>query len=204
MIPGTRTPDRWNADFQFNWDSIRSVWLNRIEFVRSLVGRVDLVIEKSPMLSVRASQLRQVFPESFFVILNRDPFASCSSFFHRYKDSSLDTQARAKQFETLASKWVERSKKLREAAETFGTATIRYEDFCDNPEACVSSLASCIPELASVDTKKPVKVKDYPEQGIQNQNPRQLAWLKDPDAGAIREVLSQEKNLLEYFGYALH
>lgn len=94
LIPGTKSLERWNPDFKFNWESVRSVWLNKIEHLQSLVGTIDLVVEKSPILSVRSSELKSNFPDDYFLVLNRNPYASCSSFFHRYNDTSKATEAR--------------------------------------------------------------------------------------------------------------
>jgi hypothetical protein len=46
-------------------------------------------------------------------------------------------------------------------------------------------------------------VKDYPMQGIANQNQRQIALLSDEEIAAITEVLAPQPELLDYFSYEL-
>jgi hypothetical protein len=54
-----------------------------------------------------------------------------------------------------------------------------------------------------VSCSQPIGVKDYPEQGISNQNPRQLGLLTGDDIDIISVVLGEHVELLEFFGYPL-
>ena len=78
--------DRWDREKVVTWESVRSVWLERAELIKSLVQDVDLIIEKSPPNLVRIDQLIAHFPNHSLVAFNRNPYAICSSIFYRNHD----------------------------------------------------------------------------------------------------------------------
>ena len=61
LIPGLRE-DRWNAEKEVDWQSVRSTWLQRVMLVKSLVQGVDVVIEQSPPNMVRMDGMLATFP----------------------------------------------------------------------------------------------------------------------------------------------
>lgn len=201
LVPGMRE-DRWNPDKFIDWESVRSVWLQRVALVRSLVQDIDVVIEKSPPNLVRVDGLKKTFPNHSLMAFNRNPFASCSSILHRRSDIAGKTvPERIKLLRNLASKWLERSHWVRMWAQRDDVIDTTYEAFCADPAGVIERLAVNAPALKTVDVDKPVKVKDYEKQKLQNQNARQIGNLSDEEIEAISKVLSRDGDLVRFFGY---
>ena len=55
----------------------------------------------------------------------------------------------------------------------------------------------------TIDVHAQVKVKDYPMQGIANQNRRQIDLLSDEELMAISHVLATDLELLDFFSYEI-
>ncbi len=201
LVPGMRE-DRWNPDKFIDWESVRSVWLQRVSLVRSLVQDIDVVIEKSPPNLVRVGGIIKTFPNHSLVTFNRNPFASCSSIIHRRSDIATKTAPeRIRLLQNLAAKWLERSRWVKKWAEKDDVVDMTYEAFCANPSGLVERLATKVPALKSVDVDKPVKVKDYKKQKLQNQNARQIGNLSSDEIDAIAKVLAADRELVRFFDY---
>jgi hypothetical protein len=97
----------------------------------------------------------------------------------------------------------DRSEYFRKAISDLDLLYFSYETFCSHPEKCLARVMKICPELVSVSCSQPIGVKDYPEQGISNQNPRQLGLLTGDDIDIISVVLGEHVELLEFFGYPL-
>jgi hypothetical protein len=167
-------------------------------------GPYNVVIEKSPPHMVRIAQLMTAFPGAACFAFNRDPYASCASILYRlHASDTLDREVRLGTLSGIAADWLARSDYLRRAIEDMGLLYFSYETFCARPAACVDRVLKICPELESVDCSAPIAVKDYPVQGISDQNPRQIGLLDRRDLDAVSAVLEGRRELLEYFSYTL-
>lgn len=202
LIPGMCTADRWDAGKYIDWESVRSVWLHRVQFVRELVQDVDLVIEKSPPNLVRTGKLIETFPNHTLLAFNRNPFAYCSSLVYRdYQPVSMTPDERVDTFRRVAEGWLTRSIWIRKWIDELDIVHFTYEEFCRNPASCVARISRQAPVFQGVNVDKPIKVKDYRVQRIENQNVRQLARLKPEEISCIADVLRTNVDIVEYFGY---
>ncbi|MEO1348086.1 MAG: sulfotransferase, partial [Cyanobacteria bacterium J06635_15] len=200
---GMCADDRWNSDKKIDWDSVRAVWLKKFQVTNTLVQNIDFIIEKSPPNIVRLDQLIKVFPKYTLIAFNRDPFANCSSrLFRHYKPAAMGQEERLKLIKTLASKWVFRSRWVRQWMTQMPVISFTYEDFCASPEGCLSQLTDKIPQFKTIDVNKQIKVKDYQKQVIKNQNEQQISKLTLEDIDAISEVLITDSELVRFFGYS--
>lgn len=202
LVPSLRQANRWNPEKNVDWETVRRIWLSRVQFVEELVGKREIIIEKSPPNLVLTQQLLQAFPNHKVVVFNRNPYALCASVLYRVHPASLNSeQKRLVILERNAKAWIFRSRLLKEHIERYSPVTFTYEDFCRDPDGRVKEVVARVPELRGVDTTREIKVKDYRPQKIANQNPRQIENLLPAEKKAIAEILSSEEELLRFFGY---
>lgn len=202
LIPALTSDDRWDPDKYVDYESVKSVWLHRFQFLRAHVGSIDVVIEKSPASIVRMSHLATLFSSRSFLANNRHPLAQCASAVHREREAPrLRAPDRCELFRHQARLWVQQSMVVRDLVRQFDIPLLTYEQFCKNPARLIEVLE--LPEgvAETIDTNATVKVKDYRPQKIINQNERQIALLEENDRQAITGVLADHQDLLEFFGY---
>jgi hypothetical protein len=202
LIPGMCETDRWDPKKMINWESVRSVWLDRIENIQLLVQNVELIIEKSPPNLVRIDQLIKIFPNHSLVAFNRNPYANCSSILYRkHYPQNKSEKENIKIVSRLADKWLFRSRWIKKWIDEMQLTYITYEEFCAEPTTCVSKLAANLPALKTVDINKSIKVKGYKMQKIVNFNEVQISKLKQKEIDAISGVLTADIKLVSFFGY---
>lgn len=204
LVPGMCEPDRWEPQKHIDWESVHATWLAKYELIHYHVETINLVIEKSPPNLVRVRQLREHFPNSCFFAFNRNPYAHCSSFLHReYSERRRSSDRRGDTVRRLANDWLVRSRYLRDAVLEFGIQHFTYERFCEDPSDCVARLVAVCPELSGVDVHASVLVKDYGQQGLVDQNPKNIAQLTPDDIVGISSVLRTDEDLVKFFGYGI-
>ncbi len=201
LVPGMRDDARWDPAKVIHWDSVRATWLHRIQTLRANV-QVDFVIEKSPPHMVRLEQLLRVFPNHSLMAFNRDPFANCASILYRHHEPQNKTKPeRIRILEDLAREWLFRSGWVRKWIQEKNVVYFSYEQFCADPEGCVSLLTPQIPALQTVQVNKAIKIKDYQRQKLENHNARQFGNLNPREIYAISEQLKADSALVSFFGY---
>jgi len=202
LIPGMCETDRWDREKTINWESVRSIWLKRIELIKALDRNVELVIEKSPPNLVRIDKLIKVFPNHSLMAFNRNPYANCSSILYRHHDpKNKREKERIKIVSRIADKWLFRSGWIKKWIDEWDLTYFTYEQFCTEPEACVSKLAVNLSALQTVDVNTNIKVKDYKIQAIANFNAEQISKLSQKEVDAISNVLTKDPKLVSFFDY---
>lgn len=202
LVPGMCQADRWNPDKYIDWKSVKAVWSSRIRFIEEHVGRVNVVIEKSPPNLVRTDRLLETFPKHKIVAFNRNPYASCASILYRvHNGREISKDERIEIIRKLAAAWAFRSEWLKKQIDTYSPIHFTYENFCNDTEGMVKRITDHVPELIGIDTTRAIKVKDYQLQGISNQNERQIGNLSESERAVIGEALSPHEDLLQFFGY---
>ncbi len=204
LVPGLCSEDRWDPDKEVDYSSVKAVWLNRYQRVKSKHPDVDVVIEKSPPNMMRIADISRQFDRVSFLANNRDPYANCSSRLFRYHDvDKITSLSRQEILRELARDWMARSRRIREFVEDEGIPVLTYERFCESPSLLLDmlSLPEGVAETISLNAN--VKVKDYELQPIINQNQRQISNLTAADIDCLSSVLNADRDLLGYFDYAL-
>ncbi|MGE9270711.1 MAG: sulfotransferase [Verrucomicrobiales bacterium] len=202
LVPGLCADDRWDPRKAIHWDSVRSVWLNQVQFVEELVGPIELVIEKSPPNLARSAQLLEHFPRHEIMVFNRNPYANCSSILYRqYPAEDQSEKERISILTDLANQWVERTQYAKAIIDEHDPLAFTYEEFCADVASTIHRVVTRIPSLRGIDPHRKVLVKDYAPQKISNQNQRQISRLTDRELAAIGEQLQSHENLLKDFGY---
>ncbi|MEO0949175.1 MAG: sulfotransferase [Cyanobacteria bacterium J06641_5] len=202
LVPGLGKLDRWDPKKYINWDSVEIVWRNKIRMVEELVGRVDIVIEKSPPHMIRSEALMKRFPQNDLIVFNRNPYANCASILHRNYSPQKKTEAeRIQNLQQLASDWAFRAAWAKRNIDTYNCLNFTYEEFSNDIESTMKMTIDRIPSLTGVRSDLTIKVKDYPPQKISNQNSRQIGKLSMREREAIGLTLRKHEELLNFFGY---
>jgi hypothetical protein len=204
LVPGLGSDQRWDADMFVDYASVQAIWLQRWQQLQAADPALRVVVEKSPPNMVRLDALTALFNEVSFLANNRDPYANCASILYRMHDGGqLATAQRVQQLRILAGHWILRSARIRELVSRLSIPLLTYEQFCDEPASIIGKLSLPAGVAESIDVQARVQVKDYPMQGIANQNQRQIALLSDEEIAAITGVLAPQQELLDYFSYEL-
>lgn len=204
LVPGLCEKDRWNPDKEVDYESVKSVWLSKYQDVTETSDDADVVIEKSPPNMMRMEELAKHFKSYSFLANNRNPYANCSSILYRnFPVDRLDSVDRLQIVEKLAAAWLKRSRRIRQLVSRFEIPLITYEAFCRSPYLLLSKLHLPTGVAETINPEAEVKVKDYRAQKIIDQNERQIDRLTAEERRLIGNVLSEEKDLLEFFNYEI-
>jgi len=204
LVPGLCERDRWDGNKEVDYESVRAVWLNAWQRAAQVDPRLDVLIEKSPPNMVRLDALTALFPRHSLLANIRNPYANCASILYRnHPAAQLGTAQRQSILQGLAGEWQQRAARIRELVCRQGIPVLTYEAFCEAPASMLAKLALPPGVAETIDVQAPVKVKDYPLQGIADQNRRQLGLLSGAELGAISRVLETDPGLLEFFAYAI-
>jgi hypothetical protein len=204
LVPGLCADARWDAGMPVDYASVQATWLARWQQLHTADPALRVVVEKSPPNMVRLEALAALFNEVSLLANNRDPYANCASILYRmHNGAQLSAAQREQQLRTLATHWLLRSARIRELVSRLDIPLLTYEQFCDAPASILGKLNLPPGVAETIDVQSQVRVKDYPMQGIANQNQRQIALLGDGEIAAISEVLAPQQELLDYFSYEL-
>ena len=204
LVPGLCDADRWDPGKSIDLTSIRRTWLARYQELRRDQPSIEIVIEKSPPNMMRFDALARSFPDHSGLVFNRDPFASCASVFHHHhRARALTLQERRDTFGMIASKWVDRSRQLRELIDRRSLPFLNYERFCESPSVLRPLLDLPDGVVESIDFGATVAVKGGAARPIANQNAERLVDLDPVDLEHLAGCLAPHQALLESFGYAL-
>lgn len=204
LVPGLNGKNRWDPAMEVDYESVKAVWLKQFEFLRACAGNVDVVIEKSPASLPRFDRIRALFDDTSVIASNRNPYANICSKGYRYANFANRPPAeRAERVAILARKWQDQSRMIAGVIDRHNCPLVTYETFCADPARLIAALALPAGVAETIDTGASVLVKDYADQGVVNQNPKQIALLSAEEKAVIREVLATDMPLLERFGYGL-
>ncbi len=205
LIPGLCDPSRWDPNMEIDYESVKAVWLRTYQDNKSPDSDINVIIEKSPPNMMRIKHLSTLFPKPSFLANNRHPYACCSSTLYHDNDAeSMTSNQRKRALGDIAEKWLARSDRIRQLVLDMNIPLITYEQFCRSPSALGEKLN--LPEgvIDSVTYNAPIRVKDYPLQGIVNQNNRQIAWLHSGEKELLCGIFAHREELLAFFGYYLN
>lgn len=202
LIPGLCEEDRWSPGKEIYYDSIKAVWLDRFQKVQQLTQTIDTVIEKSPPNMMRMERLISNFSDCSCLAINRNPYANCASKIYRYHDAkNRDSNSRRILLTRATQNWLVHSSKIRELVVKLNVPLITYEAFCDDPASVLNKLTLPDGVESTIDFNSKVKVKDYKIQTISNQNELQISKLSVEEIGHISSILTENCELIEFFGY---
>jgi hypothetical protein len=205
-IPGKMTPKCrriWSeqaatleSESLYQWSKIKRRWKEhwaRNPKFETASPRVFL--EKSPPNIFRAAMLQKNFPNSFFILMQRNPYAVAEGIRRR---ASLS-------IERCIRHWIRCAQQQMRNEQMLGKAIkLNYEDLSEQPDSSRQAVITFIPEFYDLDIRKDVAVHSldgHIRQPIVNYNQKQIALLSAEDLAIINRQLEKVPEIMAHFGY---
>lgn len=180
----------WDSNQTFDWEQISRVWHSYWDASKTVL------LEKSPPHLCRSAELVKHFEPAYFILLLRDPYATCETLHRR---NALSYTKAAERWVN----WLEMHLACRAALQNL--TLVYYESLADKPDETVAQLARWMPELADVDPDTKVtahSVHGVQERTLTNLNADKLDRLSERDRAAVSSVLEHHRGLIEQTPYA--
>ncbi len=181
---------QWDEDLPIDWEFVKREWRKYWDV------RKEILLEKSPPNLLRARAIEATFKPAYFLIFVRDPYPHCESFIRKNKF----TPRQAAEFVVRTLKIQERNLK-----ELDRTLLVHYETLVQNPQAFKRQLTAFLIELSDIETGGIFHAHNYYKkpQILKNFNQEKVDRLSSEVIVEINEVLSQNEQLLQFFGYSI-
>jgi hypothetical protein len=205
-IPGRMTPRCrriWSEqaailsnELHYQWPQIQVRWHQ--EWARNpkfATANPRVFLEKSPPNIFRASMLQRHFPDSYFVLMQRNPYAVAEGIRRRAKLS----------LERCIQHWIRCARQQTRNEKTIKRAIkLNYEELSAQPEDCRQRIIRFMPDLSDLDVRKDVEVHSLDgriRQPIVNYNQKQIALLSPEDVAEINRHLDEVPDIMSHFSY---
>jgi hypothetical protein len=205
-IPGKITPQCrriWSEqaavfedESRYDWPKIKRRW--RMQWSRNPkfgTANPRVFLEKSPPNVYRAAMLLKHFENSFFILMQRNPYAVAEGIRRRAR---LSIERCIEHWIRCAQKQMKNERTLQQAIQ------LSYEELSEQPELSQQRLIELVPELKDLDIRKDVVAQTLEgqiRQPIVNYNPKQIALLSSTDISAINSHLDKVPEVMAHFGY---
>jgi len=199
MAPSVKSIMRtnpWNSDSEFDWDYIKSEW----DDLAAKSGK-NFFIEASPPNIMRVSNILKVFPSCIYVFSISSPYSYIASHSFNYNPEKLSLR---EMIQKATCAWIKKAnvQKLNMNTFTSNSNILTYEDFCVNPELLLKKLQISNQDIN--DDGLQLKGKNNTHfSKIVDMLPKHLSFLGASGILQVNEILSQETELLGFFGYKL-
>jgi Sulfotransferase family len=181
---------------RYQWPLIKERW--RQEWARNPkfhTATPRVLLEKSPPNVYRASMLQKHFENSFFILMQRNPYAVAEGIRRRAKLP----------IERCIQHWIRcAQQQMRNEKVLHRTIKLKYEELSECPEICRQRIVGVLPELKDLDIGQDVAVHSVEgrvRQTIVNFNRKQIALLSEQDLAEINRHLDQVPEVMGHFGY---
>ena len=199
MVPSVKSIMRnnpWDSDSNFDWDYIKSEW-DRL----ALKKQKALFIEASPPNIIRVSSILKNFPNCKFAFSISSPYSYIAS--HCF-NANPDKLPLLEIIEIASKEWIKKATVQVSNINTFSSDSsfMTYEDFCVNPECLLEKLQISNQDLDNSDIQLTGK-QNTKYSMIMDMLPKHLSFLGVTGINQVNQLLSQEIELLKFFGYKL-
>lgn len=188
-------PDRWDPAKPMPWDQIRRVFESHWDMTR------PVLVEKGPANQLRTREIEAAFAGASFVIMMRDPYAWCESMDRRGRRRGAAGLAMGEH----ARRWLLHARILREEMDRLARVLrFSYEELCDDTATVIDKLLGFVPEIGALDPARDFDVHSTfgkRHNPITNANQTALVRLEAAQLGEITDALSEDPELVAYFGY---
>ena len=177
--------DRWNPTKKIPWAMVKKKWEDEWN-----IGK-PVLLEKSPPHLIRVQEIEKRFPNCFFVILVRNPYAFCEGERRRFDDT----------YYNIARFWVACCKyQLDNIKNIKNNIYFTYEELTDHPHEVCDKIINFVPEIKELDITKTLIVKEKSIQ-LTNLNEQQISRLSSADIWEINQVLQNYPDIMNFFRY---
>ena len=197
FLPSVRNIMReghWDEDKKMPWEYIKEQWRKEWDLGKSVF------LEKSPPNIMRALEIEKYFRPSYFISINRNPYAFCEGYSRR----------RNKSCEIAIRWWVRFSEyQIRNITALKRNLFFKYEELMDNKENIAKKLNAFMPELNDIDINGTYKTRTARNDNIVNNpilpdlNAEKIKRLRKKDIEVINKVLKENVKTLKFFNYEL-
>lgn len=184
----------WDEAKTMPWEYIKKQWMKEWDLTK------PILLEKSPPNIMRAFEIEKCFKPSFFISINRNPYAFCEGWSRRRKTSC----------EIAVRWWVRFSKyQIRNINGLNYNRFFKYEDLIENTENISKQLSDFMPELSDINIYGRYKTKTVRTDKIVDNpimldlNVEKIRRLKKEDIEVITKVLKENLETLRFFNYEL-
>ena len=190
-----------------NWPLTRKAW-----YFQAVASdpNASVFVCRSQMHLLQVGQLAAAFANARFLFMVRNPYAVCEGICRRYRTrlthlyeqgfvrAGRSLERMAAEHVVTCMAWQRRNIDAQRGSGAFFT----YEAMCESPRQVARRISSLVPELAGVELRQRLAVKDYHEW-LTDMNPRQLANLTSEQIATFNQVFQPRRELLRHFGYDL-
>ena len=182
---------RWDETFDFDWKLIKNEWRKYWQLDR------PLLLEKSPPNILRAESIEKIFSPSYFIILYRNPYAHIVSLMMR-KNNYEASQAAEDVIKFL-------SYQKKNILTLKNMIHFSYEQLTDDPYSVYKLMKEMLPQLSDIDLEKDFTAHNHlnKKMKITNLNERNISSIKESQLKQINSVLTEKKDILDFFKYKL-
>jgi Sulfotransferase family len=183
-------------EMRYNWSRIKERW--RQEWERNPkfhTASPCVFLEKSPPNIYRASMLQNYFENSFFILMQRNPYAVAEGIRRR---AELPIGRCIQHWIRCAQQQMRNERMLHSAIK------VNYEELSESPEISRQRIIGLLPELSDLDIRQDVAIHSVDgrvRQAITNYNQKQIALLSRQDLLEINRHLGQVPEVMAHFGY---
>lgn len=195
---------QWIAEYRdpsrMDWSKTRRAWYAQ---ATASDARARVFVEKSPPFLVLGDQLRTAFRNARFIMMVRDPLATCEGII---RARSRTATRSGEDIRTLAAQHVihcfeQQSRNLKDLA---GQCTLfTYEKLCEDPSGCAEQVRALLPQLNDLDFDIRLRIKGKYDERLRNMNDEQIARLGSADRTFIEGIFKTRRELFAEFGYRL-
>lgn len=194
----------WDTSVERPWPRIRERWEELWDPDK------PVRLEKSPPNISRAEVLEREFAPAAFLLLVRDPYATCEGLERRRgnppMDAVDDTWSRGDALSWAAARWVEFARYQQHNLQVLGrTHLVTYEQLVADPAATADGIVAAFPELGTLTPDAEFESHSVRGRGtreLQDFNDEKLARLSQDDLDRITDVLEDHSDAVG-FGYRI-
>ncbi|MFL6516050.1 MAG: sulfotransferase, partial [Chthoniobacterales bacterium] len=179
---------------RYAWAEIKQRW--RREWRRNPKYRTAnprIFLEKSPANVLRATMLQKHFPESTFVLMQRNPYAVAEGINRRTKIP----------LGRCVQHWIRcAQQQIRNEGTLLSLTRFNYEDLSERPEVCRDRMVGLLPAVDDIDFQKEVSVQSIEgkvRRPIINYNQQQIDRLSPSDIAEINGSLAAVPEVMAHF-----
>lgn len=198
----THQRDKMLNEDRYDFDLIKNEWGKLWAKSRHFkTANPKIFVEKSPPNVLRAQMYEKHFPNAYFMIMVRNPYAVIEGILRRHNKKRPLDQA--------TQHWIYTSRKTIENLEVLKHSVwFKYEDLCDRPKIVTAKIKEFMPELHDIDLRKRLRTHSQLKGGAFmsapiNLNNMQIKNLSKGEIKKIGEQLANNTDLMEFFGYEI-
>jgi hypothetical protein len=181
---------------RYQWPKIKRRWREKWGLnPKFQTANPRVFLEKSPPNVYRAQMLQKHFQNSFFILMQRNPYAVAEGIRRR---ATLSIERCIRHWIRCAQKQMENERIVERAIR------LSYEELSEQPQRSQERIIELVPELNDLDIRKDVVAQTLEgqiRQPIVNYNARQIALLSATDISEINSHLDKAPEVMTHFGY---